>query len=122
MTGVFDRFPGLQMIVGHMGEGLPFYYERIVEDLGESTAGSLNRPVGQYFSDNFWYTTSAFFQDDLLQLLLRYISADRVMFATDYPFANMKEGTDWFRAVDLPRETKEKIAYRNAEKLFGIKV
>ena len=119
MTGVFDRFPGLQMIVGHMGEGLPFYYERIVEDLGESTAGSLNRPVGQYFSDNFWYTTSAFFQDDLLQLLLRYISADRVMFATDYPFANMKEGTDWFRAVDLPRETKEKIAFRNAEKLFG---
>ncbi|MBX7452321.1 amidohydrolase family protein [Mycolicibacterium sp. 3033] len=122
MTGVFDRFPRLQMIIGHMGEGLPFYYERIVEDLGESTAGSLNRPVGQYFSDNFWYTTSAFFQDELLQLLLKYISADRVMFATDYPFANMKEGTDWFRAVDLPRETKEKIAFRNAEKLLGITV
>ena len=119
MTGVFDRFPRLQMIVGHMGEGLPFYYERIVEDLGDATAGSLNKPVGQYFSDNFWYTTSAFFQDELLQLLLRYISADRVMFATDYPFANMKEGTDWFRAVDLPREAKEKIAFRNAEKLFG---
>ncbi|MGV2969165.1 MULTISPECIES: amidohydrolase family protein [Mycobacteriaceae] len=122
MTGVFDRFPRLQMIIGHMGEGLPFYYERIVEDLGESTAGSLNRPVGQYFSDNFWYTTSAFFQDELLQLLLKYISADRVMFAIDYPFANMKEGTDWFRAVDLPRETKEKIAFRNAEKLLGITV
>ncbi|WP_425003557.1 amidohydrolase family protein [Mycolicibacterium sp. S3B2] len=122
MTGVFDRFPRLQMIIGHMGEGLPFYYERIVEDLGESTAGSLNRPVGQYFSDNFWYTTSAFFQDELLQLLLKYISADRVMFATDYPFANMKEGTDWFRAVDLPREAKEKIAFRNAQKLLGITV
>jgi uncharacterized protein len=44
------------------------------------------------------------------------------MFATDYPFANMKEGTDWFRAVNLPRETKEKIAFRNAKKLFGIEV
>jgi len=122
MTGVFDRFPRLQIIVGHMGEGLPFYYERIVEDLGEPTEGYLNKPVGQYFNDNFWYTTSAFFQDELLHLLLKYISVDRVVFATDYPFANMKEGTDWFRAVDLPRETKEKIAFRNAENLFGIKV
>ncbi|MCF6390956.1 amidohydrolase family protein [Mycobacterium sp. MBM] len=122
MTGVFDRFPKLQMIIGHMGEGLPFYYDRIVEDLGESTEGSLNRPVGQYFTDNFWFTTSAFFQNELLHLLLKHISEDRLMFATDYPFADMKEGTDWFRAVDLPRETKEKIAFRNAEKLFGIGV
>ncbi|NMM43648.1 amidohydrolase family protein [Rhodospirillaceae bacterium KN72] len=122
ITGVFDRFPNLQMIIGHMGEGLPFYYERIVGDMAESTEASLNKPIGQYFSDNFWYTTSAFFQDELLHLLLRYISVDRVMFGTDYPFADMKQGTDWFRAVDLPREAKEKIAFRNAEKLFGIKV
>ncbi|WP_029621029.1 amidohydrolase family protein [Pseudorhizobium marinum] len=122
MTGVFDKFPKLQMIIGHMGEGLPFYYERIVGDMSESTQASLNKPIAQYLSDNFWYTTSAFFQDELLHLLLRYISVDRVMFGTDYPFANMKQGTDWFRAVDLPREAKEKIAFRNAEKLFGIKV
>lgn len=122
LTGVFDRFPKLQMIIGHMGEGLPFYYERIVGDLGEMTEDSLNKPVGQYFNDNFWYTTSAFFQDELLHLLLRYISVDRVMFGTDYPFADMKQGTDWFRAVDLPRDAKEKIAFRNAEKLFGISV
>jgi len=120
--GVFDRFPKLQIIVGHMGEGLPFYYERIVGDLGEATENSLKKPLGQYFHDNFWFTTSAFFQDDLLHLLLKYISADRVMFATDYPFADMKQGTDWFRAVNLPREDKENIAFRNAEKLFGIKV
>jgi hypothetical protein len=120
--GVFDRFPKLQIIIGHMGEGLPFYYERIVGDMSEVTEDSLNKPFEQYFHDNFWYTTSAFFQDELLDLLLKYISVDRVMFATDYPFVNMKEGTDWFRAVDLPRETKEKIAFRNAEKLFGIKV
>ncbi len=120
--GVFDRFPRLQVIVGHMGEGLPFYYERIVNDLGGATENSLKKPLGQYFQDNFWFTTSAFFQDEILHLLLKYISVDRVMFATDYPFADMKEGTDWFRAVNLPREDKEKIAYRNAEKLFGMKV
>ncbi|WP_193336949.1 amidohydrolase family protein [Devosia beringensis] len=120
--GVFDRFPKLQIIVGHMGEGLPFYYERIVNDLGGATENSLKKPLGQYFQDNFWFTTSAFFQDDLLHLLLQHISVDRLMFATDYPFADMKQGTDWFRAVNLPREDKEKIAFRNAEKLFGITV
>ena len=122
LTGVFDRFPKLQIIIGHMGEGLPFYYERIVGDMGEAAEESLEKPIRQYFNDNFWFTTSAFFQDERLHLLLKYISVDRVMFATDYPFADMKQGTDWFRAVDLPREAKEKIAYRNAKKLFGIKL
>jgi uncharacterized protein len=121
--GVFDRFPKLKIIMGHMGEGLPFYYERIVNDMGEPTKNSLEKPFEQYFQDNFWFTTSAFFQDNLLQQLLKYISVDRVMFATDYPFIeSIKQGTDWFRAVELPREDKEKIAFRNAEKLFGIKV
>lgn len=118
--GVFDKFPKLQIIIGHMGEGLPFYYERITEQLGWPTKASLEKPIGQYFQDNLWITTAAFFQDDLLDLLLKYISVDRVMFAIDYPFAGIKEGTDWFRAVDLPREDKEKIAFRNAEQLFGI--
>lgn len=121
--GVFDRFPKLQIIMGHMGEGLPFYYERIANDMGEPTENSLEKPFEQYFQDNFWFTTSALFQDNLLQQLLKYISVDRVMFATDYPFIeSIKQGTDWFRAVDLPREDKEKIAFRNAETLFGITV
>jgi predicted TIM-barrel fold metal-dependent hydrolase len=122
MTGSFDRFPKLKIIIGHMGEGLPFYFERILEDLGEVTANSLQKPIGQYFIDNFWFTTSAFPRTDLLKLLLKHISIDRLMFATDYPFADMKQQTDWLRAVNLPREAKEKIAFRNAEKLFGIKV
>lgn len=122
ITGTFDRFPKLQIIIGHMGEGLPFYFERILEDLGDVTESSLNKPIDQYFNENLYFTTSAFPQDELLHLLLKYINVDRVMFATDYPFADMKQQTDWFRAVDLPREAKEKIAFRNAEKLFGIKV
>jgi predicted TIM-barrel fold metal-dependent hydrolase len=122
MTGSFDRFPKLKIILGHMGEGFPFYFERILEDLGEVTESSLEKPLGQYFTDNFWFTTSAFPRTDLLKLLLKHISIDRLMFATDYPFADMKQQTDWLRAVNLPREAKEKIAFRNAEKLFGIKV
>ena len=122
INGVFDRFPKLKIIVGHMGEGLPFFFERIVEDLGDATEKSLKKPIQRYFTENFFFTTSAFPRTDLLHLLLKHISVDRVMFATDYPFADMKEQTDWFRSVDLPREDKEKIAFRNAEKLFGIKI
>ncbi|MGN9816300.1 amidohydrolase family protein [Streptomyces sp. SD11] len=121
-SGVFDRHPELQIIIGHMGEGLPFFYERVLEKMSEVTRKSLDKPFEQYFHDNFWFTTSAFPQTELLDLLLKYISVDRVMFATDYPFADMKTQTDWFRGVALSREAKEKIAFRNAEKLFDIKV
>ena len=118
--GVFDRFPGLQIIVGHMGEGLPFFYWRFGDDLARITAGVLEKPVQRYFHDNFWMTTSAFFRDELLRLVLSVMGEDRVLFAVDYPFVSNRLGADWFRAVDLPRAAKEKIAHRNAERLLGI--
>lgn len=118
--GVFDKFPKLQVIVGHMGEGLPFYYWRFAGDLTKATKKTLAKPFQQYLHDNFWLTTSAFFQDELLTLALATLGEDRIMFATDYPFVDAKAGTDWFRAVDLPLATKEKIAFKNAEKLLKI--
>ncbi|MCY4432006.1 MAG: amidohydrolase family protein [Rhodospirillales bacterium] len=119
-SGVFDRFPNLQIIVGHMGEGLPFFYWRFGDDLARITADTLLKPVQQYFHDNFWITTSAFFRDELLRLVLSVMGEDRVMFAVDYPFVSNKEGADWLRAVDLPWTVKEKIAHKNAEKLLKI--
>ena len=65
-------------------------------------------------------TTSAFFRDELLALVLSVLGEDRVLFAVDYPFVSNKLGADWFRAVDLLPSAKEKIAHRNAEKLLGI--
>ncbi|MEZ8414526.1 amidohydrolase family protein [Vibrio splendidus] len=120
VQGTFDKYPNLQIIVGHMGEGLPFYYWRFGDDLTRATKGKLNKPIQQYINDNFWITTSAFFRDELLQLALSVMGEDRVMFATDYPFVSALEGTEWFRGVSLPRKTKEKIAYQNAQKLLGI--
>ena len=118
--GVFDRFPGLQIVVGHFGEGLPFYYWRFGDDLARVTAGKLRKPVQQYFHDNLWITTSAFFRDELLTLALSAMGEDRIMFSVDYPMASAKAGADWFRAVELPRATKEKIAHKNAERLLKI--
>ena len=119
-SGVFDRYPRLQIIVGHMGEGLPFFYWRFGDDLARITADKLQKPVQQYLHDNFWITTSAFFRDELLRLVLSVMGEDRVMFAVDYPFVSNRDGADWLRAVDLPRTVKEKIAHANAAKLLGI--
>jgi len=119
-SGVFDRFPRLQIIVGHMGEGLPFFYWRIGDDPARITADKLQKPVQQYFHDNFWITTSAFFRDELLRQALSVMGEDRVMFAVDYPFVSNKSGTGWLRAFDLPRTVKAKIARKNAEKLLKI--
>ena len=120
VSGVFDRHPKPQIVVGHMGEGLPFFYWRFGGDLARVTADRLRKPVQQYFHDNFWITTSAFFRDELLRLVLSVMGEDRVMFAVDYPFVSNKEGADWLRAADLPRSVKEKIAHKNAERLLGI--
>ena len=120
VAGTFDRFPKLQIVVGHMGEGLPFWYWRVGEDLDRIAGKRLHKPVQRYFRDNLWITTSAFFRDELLALALATFGEDRIMFSVDYPMASAKAGADWFRAVDLPPATKEKIAHRNAEKLLGI--
>ena len=120
VAGVFDRYPKLQIVVGHMGEGLPFWYWRVGEDLDRIAGERLQKPVQQYFNDNLWITTSAFFRDELLALALATFGEDRIMFSVDYPMASAKAGADWFRAVDLPRATKEKIAHGNARRLLGI--
>ena len=119
-SGVFDRFPMLQIIVGHMGEGLPLFYWRFGDDLARITANTPQKPAQQYFHDNSWITTSAFFRDELLRLVLSAVGEDRVMFAVDCPFVSNKDGADWLRAVDLPRSVKDKIAHKNAEELLKI--
>ena len=118
--GIFDKYPNLQIVIGHMGEAIPFYYYRFGDDLTAITKDKLQKPIQQYFNDNFWITTSAFFSDDLLRLALSVMGEDRVMFSVDYPFVSNKLGADWFNAVDLPQATKEKIAHKNAERLLKI--
>src|SRR3954454_14277560 len=56
----FDGFPKLKIVIGQMGEGLPFSYEPITDDIGQPTENPLERPLEQYFQGNFWFTTSAF--------------------------------------------------------------
>lgn len=122
VSGVFDRHPNLQIIIGHMGEALPFYYWRFGDDLARATKNKLQKPVQQYINDNFYITTSAFFRTELLELALTVMGEDRVLFSTDYPFVSGVEGAEWFRGVDMDRAVKEKIAYKNAERLLKISI
>lgn len=116
--GVFDEFPGLQLIIGHMGEALPFMLARSSRTLN---AGSgLRKPLEQYVAEHLWFTTSGMFTFPPLQCLLLVVGADRVMLAIDYPYSTNEEGRDFIESVPISPPDKEKIAHANAEQLLGI--
>jgi hypothetical protein len=116
--GVFDRFPGLNVIVGHMGEGLPFMMGRIEQTLGR--LGGLERPIPDYFQRNFWFTTSAFFTTPPLLCALLVFGADRMIFSVDYPFSDCVQARAFLDGAPLSPADRDKIAHANAERLLGL--
>ena len=116
--GVFEQFPSLQIIIGHMGEGLPFMLARASREL-RSFAG-LSRPLEEYMAENFHITTSGLFTYPPLLCLLETIGADRVMFSVDYPFSDIAEGREFIAGAPISTIDREKIAHANAERLLGL--
>jgi predicted TIM-barrel fold metal-dependent hydrolase len=119
LGGVFDRFPGLQMIIGHMGENLPFSLARADERLTPVATG-LKRRVGDYFRDHFYVTTSGYFTDAPLLCTLMVLGADRILFSVDYPFSSNGRGRAFLDATPISEADREKIAHGNAERLLGL--
>ena len=117
--GVFDRWPGLRLILGHLGEGIPFHLPRI-DDVLTPLATHLGKPIGAYVRENVWVTTSGYFYDGPFRLARETFGDDRVMFSVDYPFADNRRARDWFDRLDLEPEARGKIAHRNAEELLGL--
>jgi predicted TIM-barrel fold metal-dependent hydrolase len=121
-SGLFDRFPKLTIIVGHLGETLPFNIWRI--DHRVTFQGDLRkfkRPLMQYFRENFYLTTSGNFRTQALNDTLSEIGEDRVLFSTDYPYESMHEAAAWFDNAAINDNTREKIGRTNAQRLFGLK-
>jgi uncharacterized protein len=111
-AGVFDRFPGLQVILGHWGETTAFYLDRI--DHMAAIAG-LARPVSEYFTANVFLTPGGIFSERYLRWALEVVGVDRIMFAADYPFAPT-DGGGARRFLDdagLGDADREKIASGN---------
>ena len=119
LSGAFDRYPNLQLVIGHMGEGLPFFMPRF-EVVLPVEATKLERPVGSYLRENLHYTFGGFnWVQAFLDLLLQ-VGVERVMFSADHPYASMGEARDFLDGLPVSPADKERIAHSNAERLLQL--
>jgi uncharacterized protein len=120
-TGMFDQLPDLQIIIGHMGEMLPFMLDRVDAYLTPpARRNGLQRSIAETFRNNVWVTTSGMFSTGPLQLLIDVIGIDRVLFSVDYPFCATTQGRDFLRQLPISTNDMTKISHRNAENLLNI--
>ena len=118
LSGVFDAHPKLKIILGHLGETLPFLMWRI--DAALKRPGQKSIDFRAVFSNNFYVTTSGFFSDPALLCCVMEMGVDHILFAVDWPFVDNQPGVDWLASVPLSAEDKRKIASGNAERLLKI--
>jgi len=117
--GVFERLPALQIIVGHMGEGLPFSLARADEMLTPVISGH-EATVAQTVSRNVHITTSGYTTVPPLLCALMVMGADRILFSVDHPFSDGEHATDFLRSAPISSDDRHKIAHANAEHMFGL--
>jgi len=129
LSGVFDEYPGAKVILGHLGEALPFWlwrmdsrFREVQRSEGEAADfyKDFKKTPSQYFKDNFYVTTSGMFWAPTLEFVSRVFGADRIMYATDYPFELGEDITSFIEESQLSTEDKEKIYHLNAERLFKL--
>ena len=118
LSGLFDRFPSLTIILGHMGEGLPFYLWRITHGLSRSMGEKTFREI---FCRHFWITTSGFFSDPALVCCMMEMGIDRILFSVDYPYASNAAGKKFLESLPFAPADIEKIAHGNADRLLRLK-
>lgn len=118
LSGLFEKVPDLKIILGHLGEAIPFLLPRIDEALSrpENTSASF----ADVFRNNFHITTSGFFSDAALQCCLETMGADHILFAVDWPYVSNTEGVNWLRNSRVEDETKSAIFNGNAKKLLKL--
>jgi 2,3-dihydroxybenzoate decarboxylase len=124
-NGTFDRHPKLQVIIGHLGEHIPFdmwrinhWFEDVKKPLGLNK--TCKKTIREYFAQNIWITTSGNFSTPTLDLCLTEVGADRILFSIDYPFENFHDACSWWDAITLNDIDKKKIGKGNAAKLFKL--
>jgi predicted TIM-barrel fold metal-dependent hydrolase len=119
-SGLFDRFPNLTVIIGHMGELLPFALDRTEQRLSHIPTVALEKPAPQYLRDNFYITTSGNFHTQSLLGSILQVGADRILFAADYPFEQTSDAASWLDAVPISETDRRKIGRTNAEQLLRL--
>jgi hypothetical protein len=120
LSGALDRHPGLKLVIGHMGEALPFMLDRIDETTGATAKTMLKRSVRQTLLDQVWITTSGFFTMVPFMAALMTFGTDRIMFSVDYPFASNARARAFLDALPVSPADREKIAHGNADRLLRL--
>jgi 2,3-dihydroxybenzoate decarboxylase len=122
-SGLFDRYPGVNVILGHLGETLPFGIWRVQHIINRrGMCQDLEKNVGSYLADNFFITTSGNFRTQALLNTMLEISSDRILFSTDYPYESAEEAATWFDSCPISEPDRVRIGRENAAKLFGLKI
>ncbi|MGU7774637.1 amidohydrolase family protein [Burkholderia sp. MR1-5-21] len=120
-SGLFDRNPRLQMILGHLGEGIPFNVWRVDHILRKAPRGlPCQRSVGEYLRENVYVTTSGNFRTQTLLSAMLEVGSDRIMYSVDYPFETHDEAAEWFDSCAISETDRTKIGRDNARRLFGL--
>ena len=118
LCGVLDACPRLKLILGHMGEGLPFSIVRCDAQLTQRAG--LKRPLRDYFHDHFWITTAANWSAPALVCSLLELGADRILFSVDWPFASNTEGRAFMDRAPISEADRAKILGANAAALLKL--
>jgi gamma-resorcylate decarboxylase len=120
-SGLFDRYPRQQVILGHLGEGLVAMMARAQRRFEYTPCGKqLKKPLAQYLRDHFYITTSGNFHTPTLNNVIEELGIDRVLFSVDYPYESMSEGASWFDGCPLADEVKLKVGRSNALRLLKL--
>ena len=127
-AGVFDRFPKLQLIIGHMGEALPFWAYRldymhratVLSNRYESIKPLLKKP-SDYLRENFFITNSGVAWEPAIKFTQDTVGVDRVMYAMDYPYQYAADEVTAMDSMAMSAEVKKKFFQTNAESVFKIK-
>jgi len=120
LSGALDRHPGLKIVIGHMGEALPFMLDRIDETTSAEARSRLNRSVRQTILDQVWITTSGFFTMVPFMAALMSFGVDRILFSVDYPFASNARARAFLDTLPVSPSDRAKIAHGNADRLLRL--
>jgi 2,3-dihydroxybenzoate decarboxylase len=121
-SGLFDRYPRVNVILGHLGETLPFGIWRVQHIINRrGMCKELKKNIISYLADNFYITTSGNFRTQALLNTMLEVSSDRILFSTDYPYENAEEAAEWFDNCPISEPDRVKIGRENAAKLFNLK-
>ena len=122
-AGVFDRFPALKLVIGHMGEGLPILKWRFDSRFAVYSHGiSLQRAPSAYFGSNILITTTGVCSPAALMCALEEMGPDAVMFSVDYPYESARIAADFVEQAPISQELRDKVCFRNAERLLKLRL